>query len=256
MIPPLPELLIPSIFFLIAIVAGKHIELSDTVAQAFSNTSLGAVLSILAIQFIPLIKDLKPNLHRKKVVLGFITTLVFMLAVHYFVKDTDDNYLKKNNNNNTNYIIRCLPLFFAFFIDGLILGINIDSYTTTFGIFLAIILSIDNIFIGFDLGNKQKKDKISSIIATLCILFLFLAVPTGCFIGNNISQNIKNSSWLYFIIAIGICSLIWEIFQEQIPGLFYRKRTKINKYINATAFYIGFVGVLLAEWANSNNLFT
>ena len=253
MIPPLPELLIPSILFLIASLTGKNIELNDNLAQAFSNTSLGAVFSVLAIQFIPLIKDLKPNHHRKKVIIGFITTLVFMLFIHYFIKDRNSNYFKKNKNNNINYIIRCLPLFFAFFIDGLILGIHIDIYTSTFGIFLAIILSIDNIFIGFDLGSKQNKDKISPLVGNLCILFLVLAVPTGCFIGHNISKSIKDSSWLYFFIAIGICSLIWEIFQEQIPGLFSYKRTKLNKYVNAIAFYIGFLGVLLADWANSNN---
>ena len=157
-----------------------------------------------------------------------------------------NKYGKKQSN--LSYFLRCLPLFFAFIIDGFILGSNLESYTTTFGVLLALVLSIDNIFIGLDLGEKQKKLKIDKIIGYISIFLLVFAVPIGCFIGHNVNQYLKYSPWFYFLIAIGILSLIWDLFQEQIPNLYKQKMNQTNVIFNILGFYVGFIGILLAEW--------
>lgn len=142
--------------------------------------------------------------------------------------------------------ITVLPIAISMLADGLILG-GTEGGTQSMQLFLSAVLSIDNIFEGFDLGNQVRRDHAHSAYSPY-VLALILTLMIGAFIPAGVAAGhlLRRFRWnrlLSLATSFALASIVWSVLID-VSGAVQPIKTRGERAAVSVAFLIPVTG----EW--------
>ena len=234
--PKLIQGLIPSIVFVISVLIGDKVQMSEEHKYMAVNIAVGSLIALLSLELVPMIHEVNTGSDKIMTIVGVIVALILLNSL----QDKNGGKKKKDVSGVGSEIKKYIPLFIGLFLDGFIIGIQKDTGASSTGIMLALALSIDNLLVGLgigaNIGNNTRKLIMVSVI-------LGLSVILGTFTGIQSVKMLEGTPLLKGIVSFGVTALMWETYQELMP----ETKTLESPY-NLFGMYMGFLLVFIINW--------
>lgn len=142
--------------------------------------------------------------------------------------------------------ITILPIAISMLADGLILG-GSESKKQSVQLFLSAVLSIDNVFEGFDLGNQLRRNNplpnVSPyVLASILVVMIAAFIPAGVMAGYML-RKFRLNRCLYIATSFALASIVWSVLID-LSSAIQPIRTRGERAAIAISFLIPVTG----EW--------
>ena len=230
---------LPVIVFLISALVAEDTITKPSITNILNYTSVGIMVALLGLQSFSVVSELESK-YKKGFLYGFIAAIICMIFLKRYIN---------SSVGRTKFILTCLPLLIVFLVEGLLIGVQLEKYTLYFGFLTILMVCINNLLIGYNLGTSLQNQKNSKLTNYTIIGILTLAVPFGCFCGK---YFFKNTNWVYFGFAFGLVTMIWDIFEQKIPEAYQSIKTLKESSLTSFTFFIGIFLVTMINWYSKN----
>lgn len=184
-------------------------NLSNSTVRILNSIAYGSLAGVMVGQVGPAVLRVRTKpIQKLDLRISVFFGMVLLFIIFTFVDGDDDIPDEKQTP------ITVLPIAVSMLADGLILG-GSESESQSLQLFLSVVLSIDNIFEGFDLGNQLRRnnprpDLSPYSLAIVLILIIAAFIPAGVIAGY-LLRRFKWNRFLYAATSFALASVVWSL---------------------------------------------
>ena len=165
---------------------------------------------------------------------GFALGVLLMLSVGWLSR-----FLNQGEGGSRFPLGMVVGVGMDVLIDGILIGVSFLASTRS-GIFIAMALALEVLFLGLSTAATMAKRNVSGRSGLLVMVLLAALIPAGAILGFDVVSHMSDAAHL-MILSLGVAALLYLVTEE----LLVEAHKNADHPITALAFFLGFLAILV-----------